>query len=259
MSRKGIYVEMAHHPQAILDAMDGMEDALASVQMRQKLARYGAVSMLVIGFVGFFLSLMTENAGLALPCFALAAIGVILMSLSSRWQIPMLQEHFDAARLILYVLRDDTGRKGRVVGWLDLSGPQQKEKTVRRARSGGGKQKIYYRDPWFKVKFKLADGNLLRLTLEDKVKVKAGSIVRHQSQFSAKLVANPNLYRLDSAPPSALPASRALLSHQDGVFVVKAGGPAKNLSARQVLETLKAVYGYLEPLGPGTAVAGMED
>jgi hypothetical protein len=175
-------------------------------------------------------------------------MGMILLLVFRGRHIPHIQEHFEAARQILHTLRDDTGRKGRVVGWLDLTGPQRKEKIVRTARTRSGRRKVYYRDPWFRVKFKLADGNLLRLTLEDKVKTKPGSIVR-QTQYSAKLVVNPSLYRLGQVPTSAVPVTNATLAHEDGIFVVKAVGPAKDLSAQQVLQSLKAVYSHLEPIG----------
>ena len=160
------------------------------------------------------------------------------------------QEHFDAACQVLHTLRDDTGRKGRVFGWLDLSGPMKEEKKVRMARSGGGKRKIYYRDPWLKVKFKLVDGNVLRMTPEDKVKTKAGSIVRYEAQFSAKLVVNPDLYRMGQLPTSRRYAASNEFTHEDGVLVLKvAPRPAEQVSMRQVLETLKLAYNHLEPIG----------
>jgi hypothetical protein len=49
--------------------------------------------------------------------------------------------------------------------------------------------------------------------------------------------------------------TNATLTHQDGVFVVKAACPAKNLSAQQVLQTLKAVYSHLEPIEPEPAIS----
>ena len=235
MSRKDIYVEMAHHPQVILDAMEQVESAVDRAAFRQQLLRFASIALIVIGLLSFGLGFLLGRNDSAVYCFAgfpLAFIGFILLAVFSGRRNPMLREHFEAARQILHTLRDDTGRKGRAVGWLDLGGPQQKEKTVRTARSGGGKRKVYYRDPWLRVKFKLADGNLLRLTLEDKVKVKAGSIVRHQSQFSAKLVVNPDLYRLGEIPPHTVRVPFATFTHEDGVFVVKAARSAKDLSAQ---------------------------
>lgn len=245
---------MAHHPQAILDTMAEMEGEVARAKVQQQLLKYLPCAVIAIGFVGFFaggglLAATTQNPSLAILFFVVAGVGILLAIYSSKWRIPLLQEHFDATRQLLHTLRDDTGRKGRVVGRLDLSGPQQDRKTTRTARSGGGKKKVYYRDPWFRAKFKLVDGNVLRLTLEDKVKTKANSIVRHQTLFSAKLVVNADLYRLGEVSPRVVPVTNATLAHEDGVFVVKAAGPAKEFSAVQVLQTLKAVYSHLEPIG----------
>jgi hypothetical protein len=251
MSKKGIYVEMAHHPQAVLDAMAGMEEAVARSQVLQQLLQYLPLTLIVIGIGGFLVvffasSNLPENLAFLFFVFiGIAVAGFMLRSVTATLRSPLLQEHFDAARQVLHTLRDDTGRKGRVVGWLDLSGPMKKEKKVRTARSGGGKRKIYYRDPWLKVKFKLVDGNVLRLTLEDKVKIKAGSIVRHHTQFSAKLVINPELYHLGEVPSGAIPVKSATLTHEDGVLVLKGAGTAKSFTARRVLELLRFAYGQI--------------
>ena len=262
MSRKGIYVEMAHHPQAILDTMAGMEGAVARANLLQQLLQYLPIALTIIGIGGFLVLFFTSSnlpenlAFLFFVFFGIAAAGFVVRSATASLRSPLLSEHFDAARQVLHTLRDDTGRKGRVVGWLDLSGSTKEQKKVRTARSGGGKRKVYYRDPWFKVKFKLVDGNVLRLTLEDKVKTKAGSIVRYESQFSAKLVVNPDLYRLGEVPNSRRLAASNEFTHEDGVFVVKAAPrPAEHLSMRQVLETLKAVYSHLEPIEPEPAIS----
>jgi hypothetical protein len=243
---QSIYVEMAHHPQVILDTMVEIEREVARAKVQQKLLQYLPYAVMAIGVVGFvaggLLASITQNPSLAILSFVVAGVGILLAIYASKWRIPLLQEHFGATRLLLHTLRDDTGRRGRVVGRLDLSGPQQDRKTIRTARSGGGKKKVYYRDPWFRAKFKLVDGNVLRLTLEDKVKTKANSIVRHQTQFTAKLVVNPDLYFLGEVPQGAIPVKSATLTHEDGVLVLKGAGTAKSFSARRVLELLKFMY-----------------
>jgi hypothetical protein len=167
-----------------------------------------------------------------------------------------------AARQILQTLRDDTGRKGRVVGWLDLTGPQQREKQVRTGRTLSGKPKVYYRDPWFQVKIKLVDGNLLRLAFIDKVKTKSGYQVGHYTQVKAKLVVNPALYRWHPIPAGTLPLFGANISDADGAVSLAADIKPENLPVREVLGTLKTIYRHLEPIGPGPTIgsqsAGVE-
>ena len=266
MSKNDIYVEMAHHPQVVLDALEKVEAAMNSARVRQQVVRGLAVGLIIVGILGFILPILGVFDLTPLVCFLDFGFVFVGGALLTAHRPPHLQSRFDAARQILHTLRDDTGRKGHVVGWLDLGGPRQEEKAVRKARSLHGKPKVYYRDPWFKVKFNLVDGNLLRLTLEDKVKTKAGSMVRHQTQFSAKLVVNPELYRLGEVVTSKAQHhytaglgkhSGIGASFEDGALVLKVAGPAKDFSARRVLEKLKAMYDQLEPIQP-TSVAGVE-
>jgi hypothetical protein len=128
------------------------------------------------------------------------------------------------------------------VGTLDLTGARQKGKLARTARSGGGKTKQYYRDPWFKVKIKLADGNLLRLTLEEKIKVKAGSEVANQSLAKTKLVANPKVYQTDNLAAAGTTEQGAIAS----AFAIA----EETAGVQTVLSSLKRDYGRLKPLGP---------
>ena len=262
MSENVIRLEMAHHPQAILDTMRKMVPAVRRLESRQRWRRYLGILLLVVGLIvamGILLIVALPLIGFCL--FGLGwmmFIASIFVLLSTK---PLyIREHFNDAYYILYTLRDDTGRKGRVVGLLDLSGPYQKEKLVRTARSAGGKRKEYYYDPWFQAKIKLVDGNLLRLTLKDKVKVKANSVVGYHTQIAVKFVVNPNLYRMKAIHENALPL-RSTVTQQNGICTIKSEVVVKSyrktvnprLPVHELLETLKAVYANLEPIGTTTA------
>jgi len=274
-----IRLEMAHHPQEILDTMRQMVPAVRRLDARQRWKRRGAVALLIAGIALFFGSmllgiLVTPLIAALGPVlvggsFCSAALGFALVVASfllfafaggKPWYV---REHFNDVYRVLYTLRDDTGRKGRVVGWLDLSGPYRKEKLVRSARSLSGKRKEYYSDPWFQAKIKLVDGNLLRITLKDKVKTKARSVAGYYTQLSAKLVPNPSLYRLKTVRESDLPMP-AVVAHQDGICIVKSEikvqGPGRGkaqpaLPIGEFLETLKEIYAHLEPLEPTATVS----
>jgi len=274
-----IRLEMAHHPQVILDTMRQMVPAVRRVDAgRRRLVKVGVVwlagaAILFFGAVVLAVFVSPMLAGLAVGLLPVGAVclfgvgGVLLFALavSTVWAKPRyVREHFNDVYRILYALRDDTGRKGRVVGWLDLSGPYQKEKLVRTGRSLSGKRKEYYSDPWFQAKIKLVDGNLLRLTLKDKVKTKARSVAAYYTQLSAKLVVNPNLYRLKTVRENDLPMP-AFVAVQDGICTVKSEvkvhgpGPGKAKAALPIpefLETLKEIYAHLEPLDPTATVGG---
>jgi hypothetical protein len=231
----------------------------------------GAFALLVVGALLFVLDsilgygILCTAVGITLGVMAVLLFFVALLAARTPRvlkQYAAQQKQFEAVYRILHTLRDDTGRKGRVVGWLDLSGPRQPEKKVRTGRTRSGKPKVYYRDPWFQVKIKLADGNLLRLALVDKVKLKSGSMVGHYTQVKAKLVPNPDLYPLTSLLTGAIPLPGATLSDEDGAIAFTSMVRPHSLPLEEILETLRFIYRHLEPVGPGPTLgvqnAGMD-
>jgi hypothetical protein len=278
MSRN-VFIDMAHHPQVILDTMRQIESEMEGVQEKvsrtKRVRRMGcgwAFALLALGAFLFVLdSILGYGRLFAALGAALAAVAVVMIIVGivagarasgALGRFPSQEPQFAAARQILQTLRDDTGRKGRVVGWLDLTGPQQREKQVRTGRTRSGKPKVYYRDPWFQVKIKLVDGNLLRLAFIDKVKTKSGYQVGHYTQVKAKLVVNPALYRWNPIPAGTLPLFGANISEVDGALSLAADVKPGNLPVREVLGTLKTIYRNLEPIGSGPTMgsqsAGVE-
>lgn len=246
---KGIYIEMAHHPQTVLDAMDQAEKDARRSRQGWNLGCGFAVALIGVGalalFIGSTLDYGRFLVTLAYVIWGMAVIaGVVLLNSKPRFS----KEQFEPVRQILHTLRDDTGRKGWVAGWLDMTGPQQKTKQVRTARSAGGKQKVYYRDPWFQARIKLVDGNRLRLSLMDKVKTKAGGVVNHRTQFTAKLVVNPNLYRVGPVPSGGLPLPATVHSEGNGVLRITAVVDPRRLPVEPMLKSLKALYSHLQPI-----------
>lgn len=245
---KGIYVEMAEHPQAILDTLDQAEKDARSAKQQWNLGCGLTLGMAALGGLAFFLANSSYET-LRLVAFVLWGVALVIgaVLLLSRPRFP--REQFQPVRQILHTLRDDTGRKGRVVGWLDMTGSQKKEKQTRTARSAGGKMKVYYRDPWFQAKIKLVDGNLLRLSLLDKVKTKAGSVVKRRTQFSAKLVVNPDLYLVSPTPIGGSSSPVPPHTDGDGVLSIKAEIDLQRPPVDHILQSLKEMYRHLQPNG----------
>lgn len=251
-----VQIEMADHPQNVLDAMDRIKREASRFERKQRLGCLTEMGLLILGLalvivdkvMGFGTLFLYAGIALILAAFG-AWIYLSFSSASLQWN----DKQFQVARTIIYTLRDDTGRRGKVVGWVDMSGPTQREKLVRTARSFSGKVKSYYRDPWFRVKFRLADGNLLRLSFVDAVKEKAGSVVSHQTTFTAKLVYNPSLYRLGRIPGNQLPLPGAKLSTSEAIVTIKASFSPRGIPIQRILEALKLIYEHLEPFSPGEA------
>lgn len=254
---KGIRIDMAHHPQTILDTMEKTEKDAQAAKQQWGLGCGFSIALVGLGALAYFLDSSLDYgpilAVLAYVLWTLAAIaGVVL--LLNRPRFP--REQLEPVRHILYTLRDDTGRKGWVAGWLDMTGPQQKTKQTRTARSAGGKVKVYYCDPWFRARFKLVDGNVLRLALIDKIKTKAGSVVNHRTQFTAKLVVNPELYHVSAAPVGGSTPPVPIYSAGDGVLSIKTEVDPRRLPVDDMLKSLKAMYSHLEPLQPINRLEG---
>jgi hypothetical protein len=247
---KGVYIQMAHHPQQILDTLAQAERDAQGDRQEWKLGCGLTAGLAALGALAFFVGSNLGFPILRIVAFVLWAIAIIvaIVLLLSRPRFAFQQ--FEPARQILHTLRDDTGRKGYVVGWLDMTGPTQKEKQTRTARSGGGKQKVYYHDPWFQAKLKLVDGNVLRLYLLDKVKTKAGSVVNHRTQFTAKLIVNPALYRVSPASAGGADSPIPITSEGNGLLTIKTEIDMRQVPVDQLLKSLKTLYTYLEVIGP---------
>ena len=91
------------------------------------------------------------------------------------------------------------------------------------------------------------DGHL-RLALIDKVKTKAGSTVKHRTQFKAKLVVNPDLYRVNATPVDGSTAPIHVYSEGQGTLSINAEVDPQRLPVEHILKSLKAMYAYLEPI-----------
>ncbi len=151
-------------------------------------------------------------------------------------------DQIETARQILHTLRDDVARSGRVTGWPDPTGPQPPPNPLPTARPGSGTVKYYYHDPWLSAKIKLVDGNLLRLTLIERAKVKKG-VAERRYQLKVKLVVNPQVYEIISGP------QMTGLTHS-GTILQLQHDRRSSFRALEVLSPLKTIYGYLRPRRP---------
>ena len=118
----------------------------------------------------------------------------------------------------------------------------RKSLLLRTGRSSSGNVKHYYRDPWLSAKIKLVDGNLLRLTLIERVKVKEG-IAERRYQLKAKLAVNAQVYDVGSGPTiHGLTQSGNILQLQLDKH--------DSFTALEILSHLKAMYDHLHPRQP---------
>jgi hypothetical protein len=247
-----LYFTLNQSPRVILDVMGNVEQQAKATRGSWKRGCLVALGLLVVGLPCFFLDVIMEY-----NCLTFSLVGGILwiaafivglrLLITGRAKVESPQ--FSAARTIIETLKDDVGKKGRLTGWLDLTGARQKSKISRRGRTSSGKPKIYYQDPWLQAKTRLVDGNLLRLTLLEKLKVKKGYVAAREQHLKAKLVVNQDLYRIRAFSQQEVQANLppARLDAQGGIIKLAYATTGKKLDPWDALNSLKFLYSHLEP------------
>lgn len=197
----------------------------------------------------------------ALTLWISAFVGLIL--LGRRGQTPQFGPKFDLARTVFETLKDDVSPKRTMTGWLDLTGAEQESKATRQKTSQSGQPIIYYQDEWLKLKTSLYDGNILRVSLVERVKARQGFWKRSRSGKS-KWRAGRSEFRYQlrfsvSASPGSsdiqplvtgvkIPNSRFVVEQAeagDGRIVLKAV-TAETYDAWDVLNAMRFGYDHLQ-------------
>lgn len=160
-------------------------------------------------------------------------------------------------------LRDDVAPGKRLSGWLDLTGWDQESKRLKSQKNAAGAQVELLRDEWLRLRAPLRDGNELRLSCVDRVKVKR-SMWRRNARGKSKqkpqrqqvlpslevsLRVNGALYRTRPAAAEALHIGQLTVAPPvvapDSVSVLV---KADTLSSDETLGVVLSLYRQLEPL-----------
>jgi hypothetical protein len=219
---------------------------------------------IMLGYSTCLFSLVT-------PVLWLAALVVFfnLRSLRGRSLPPALA----VAREVLYTLRDDVAPGKPVFGQIDLVGPQQTTKLVNQTQNALGLLVQYYRDEWFGLKVKLYDGNMLRFSAVERVKVRAGYSKRGRisgktkfkpaklkadyQELKVRISVNPAAYQII---PSAEVKTGARIGNYTlnmvdttgGIISLSAVSEQQMVSSADILNLLRAAYSLLRPRVAGT-------
>jgi hypothetical protein len=170
---------------------------------------------------------------------------------------------FDMVRTAFETLKDDLAPGRTLLGWLDLTGPQQASKVVQQRTSPSGMPVAFYRDEWLRLKMPLYDGNVLRLSVVERIKAKlgrwkrgqvsgkrkwrAGGTVWDRSELRVEMTVNPEVYEV-------LPIQR----NQVGKFTVEAAPASPGhvafktetnaaLGVEDILGVLRFAYEHVKP------------
>jgi hypothetical protein len=179
---------------------------------------------------------------------------------------------YRVARNIIYILRDDIAPKKSMFGHLDLTGPKQDSKLVSEIPDASGREVRRYQDEWLMFKAKLYDGNVIRLTASERLKIRkgywkrgtiSGKMKRKPEKLKSdlqylrvQLTVNPENYEI---VPNQLAEKGAQIggywveemvidtsSQSGGIISLKAATGSREIKGGDILAALQALYSLLK-------------
>lgn len=264
-----VYLSLNDKPRAVLRTMDELLQRRSDYEARLKRRRRIPWLLFLAGlpwiFVDWLLGYNLLTCSLLTVGFWIAAIVTGVAQRRGRLG-PALGPQFQAAREIIHTLRDDPDPRRNLFGHLDLSGAQQPGKLFREGQNAAGLAVAHYRDEWLSLKTKLYDGNMLRLSAVERVKVRKGYYKRSRisgkqkykpprvanaQELKVRLSVNPQVYEI-SPGPAARRGSQigrytlAELSTAGGIIDLAAYAPPGNVPPGDVLGVLRLTYDMLK-------------
>lgn len=264
-----VYVSINNTAPAVLAVMSELEarraQQAAAIAKRSKLPRN--LFLAGLPFVGLdwllgynFLTFSLVTAGLWGAALA------IRRGLTRARPGAAFPAHFKTAREVIHTLRDDPDPKRNLFGHVDLSGAQQPAKRFREGTNAAGRAMEYFRDEWLSLKTKLYDGNMLRVSAIERVKVRKGyfktSRISGKSKFKGPKIAslqqlkvrlsvNPQVYEI--AERGNLKVGGGVghfafteVSTAGGIIDVTADSTIATVPAKEILDLLRLVYDQLQ-------------
>ena len=202
---------------------------------------------------------------LLLPAIGSLVAAIVLAIVLWRARPGQLPPRLGVAREVIYTLRDDIDPKRTFAGLVNLRGADVESKLHHTAENRLGFPVDYYRDEWLGLKLKLYDGNVLRLAVVERRKVRQGYYKRSASgkqkwkapkgaaaqEIKVKLALNPAVY--DTALKEHLRPGHAIGPFQvssfaatNGVLTVSAQSDQPELGAADILTVMHRVYDLLQ-------------
>jgi hypothetical protein len=269
-SNRSIFMDFNQSPAEIVRVMDTAKVEAQQFTVGHKRAKRwlrwlypaGLLFVLLDILLGYnYLTFTLVCAGVWLIAFA----GLIL--LRRQGQPPVFGPKYDMTRTIMDTLEADVGLNRTMMGWLDLTGFAQESKEYRKKQSASGRPIVYYRDEWLRLKAKLYDSNILRVSLTEKIKDRKGYYKRSrisgknkwkvgssikQHQLSISISVNPEAFQVVPFDYNrvAIPESRFAIDAalaENGRVTLKATSD-KEYDAWDVLHAMKYSYKHIKPL-----------
>ena len=267
-----VYLTLSSQPRSILQGMDNLVAKARTVnaaRQRWKLlprlgffAGLGMIAIDVILFLFGYSSCVFSTGGLAIWVAAF-----VLSRYLKRQQTSEFPAGYQTAREIIHTLRDDLKPGSPLLGHLDLTGYNQKEKIARSTTDTMNRTTQHYRDEWLSLKAKLYDGNVLRVSAVQRAKVRNSYWKR--SSFSGKnklkpekfkgslnelkvrIVVNPEMYTI--APDKQVTPGKSIgqykisqVDTEGGMINLAAYTTADEIQPESILNLLHHTYALLQ-------------
>jgi len=263
-----IYLSLNDNPRDIISALDDLTARRTKTRnvYQQRAWLPGVLALFGLLFCGLDFVLGYRGS-----FFILLGAGLLIVALATWIALRRaragkpLSPHFATAREVFYTLRDDAAPKKFFFGHVDLTGPRQKTKVARTAKNALGRQVSYYRDEWLSLKTKLYDGNLLRLSAQQRMKIRdsywkrsasgktkmKSALVKDDVQvLSVRLSVNPQVYAI---VPQTLKHGAQVgcytidqWQNDGGIVSVVAHARAQAIEAADILSVLRLLYDQLQ-------------
>lgn len=264
-----VYLTVGDHPRDILSLMDRLLIERDELAQRHKRWRWLPLMLFLLSFpfclLDFFLGYSTVVfilVGLFLGITSIVFFFVLRRNRPGKNSFP---PHYQTIQTVIHNLRDDVPKDGLFLGHLDLTGSQKPEKLLRTGSNARGQAMEFYQDEWFKLKAKLYDGNMLRMSLIERTKVRKGYFKRsrsgkqkwksaktkNQQEIKVRVAVNSETYMI--VPTSeARPGTRVgpytieTINTSDGMVTLGASALAGTIQPGDVLGILRLAYNQLQ-------------
>lgn len=272
MSYAPLYITLGDRPKSILQSVDGLN---ARKQQADEL--YERLSWIPWAlFVGGIPFLIIDLALMSLgyPFFGLTSImavcwlAAIVMGLNLRKAHladfhPDLKTSYD----IIQALRDDLLPKAVFLGSIDLTGSERAEKISREQSDQLGRVTKLYSDEWLRLKAKLFDGNVLRISVVHKIKkrdsywgrgrisgkskLKPAKLKGDSQELNVRIAVNPEIYEIVATPEVQTGTSIGsyhiqVVDTTGGMVTLRCASSQMQNNANDILAVLHASYSLLQ-------------
>jgi hypothetical protein len=192
---------------------------------------------------------------------------VVVVLMDNRESVPVAPRYdlsrMEVCREVAAALEHDALPGKPASGWLDLTGPRQGSKVCREGNAASGRHIRLYRDEWWRLTLPLRDGNRLRISAVERVKVKDAVRRRRKTKpeveetigtIEVKLGVNTAEYRtLPEFTPASVGRSLVpgpIVTRPDTVTTSARVRSVTDFKSQDVLALLALVYARLERLKP---------